>query len=66
MSYDAGFAQGERDAFHDRRAGQVREQTEPATTAEAIGYWAGYVPRSATWGAMTHTPRMVPAYEEAA
>lgn len=63
MSYEAGFAAGERDAFHDRRAGQVREQTAPASTAEERGYWAGYVPRSATWGALQRTPVEEPAQE---
>ena len=64
-SYAAGFAQGEHDAFHDRRAGRARELNETPSTAEEIGYWAAYSPRSATWGALHRTPVKPSAYEEA-
>ena len=65
MSYEAGFAQGEHDAFHDRRKGLVREMHERPQTAEEVGYWAAYSPRSATWGCRQRTPAAAPAYEEA-
>lgn len=59
MSYEGGFAQGERDAFFDRKAGQVREMREDPRTAEERGYWDAYSPRSATWDAMVSTPQRV-------
>lgn len=65
MTYESGFAQGEHDAFHDRRAGLSRELTTTPATAEERGYWDAYSPRSATWGAMTRTPVQAPAYQEA-
>ena len=67
MSYESGFAQGEYDAFHDRRKGVVRELRETPVTAEERGYWDAYSPRSATWGAM-HTTRYrwATEYREAA
>lgn len=66
MNYESGFAQGEHDAFHDRRNGVRREQTEFPRSQEQRGYWDAYSPRSATWGALTRTPVQAPAYEEAA
>lgn len=61
MSYEAGFAQGEHDAFHDRRRGLgLREMTEDPRTAEEIGYWAAYSPRSCTWGAVARSPAAPP------
>ena len=59
MSYESGFAQGEHDAFHDRRARVRREMTEDPRTAEERGYWDAYSARSATWDALQSTP--VPA-----
>ena len=61
MSYESGFARGERDAFADRRAGVVRELPADAfVSAEQRGYLDGYLPRSATWGAMVRSPEPVP------
>ena len=66
MSYEAGFAQGEADAFHDRRNGVRREMNEDPRNAQERGYWDAYSPRSATWGAMTRTPvAAVEAWEPA-
>lgn len=64
-TYAGGFAQGERDAFTDRRKGVVRELREDPATEEERGYWDAYSPRSATWGAMHMTPFKQPEYEEA-
>ena len=64
-TYESGFAQGERDAYFDRRRGLVREQTHPAASADEKGYWDAYTPRSATWGATARTPAKPIAYEEA-
>jgi hypothetical protein len=49
MTYEQGFAQGERDAFTDRRAGLALERMPPPTSEGARGYEDGYTPRSATW-----------------
>lgn len=64
MTYEAGFAQGEHDAYHDRRRGLFREMNERPQTAEERGYWDAYSPRSATWGAMHTTPFKQPEYQE--
>lgn len=64
MSYAGGFAQGERDAFHDRRNGVVRELREDPATEEERGYWDAYSPRSATWGAATRTPARTRTFDE--
>jgi hypothetical protein len=65
-TYAGGFAQGERDAFHDRRKGVVRELRNDPATEEERGYWDAYSPRTATWGAMHTTTRVVEPYQEAA
>lgn len=64
MSYEAGFAQGEHDAFHDRRRNQTRELRDAPATAEERGYWDAYRPRSATWGALARTPARAMTVEE--
>lgn len=66
MTYEAGFAQGEHDAYHDRRRGLFREMNERPQTAEERGYWDAYSPRSATWGPMHTTRRVIETYQEAA
>ncbi len=66
MSYESGFAQGEHDAFHDRRAGVRREMHEDPRTAEEVGYWAAYSPRGGTWDALHTTPSSALAPQECA
>ena len=62
MSYESAFAQGERDAYQDRRLGLLTGYTPmvgdrtPVDPVESAGYLAGYTPRSATWGAAQSTP----------
>jgi hypothetical protein len=50
MSYEAGFDQGERDAFADRKAGIPldREFKAPLSPFDR-GYRDGYTPRSPGW-----------------
>lgn len=49
MTYEQGFAQGEADAFHDRRAGLPLERFPPPQSEAARGYEDGYTPRSPGW-----------------
>ena len=60
MSFESGFAQGEQDAFHDRRNGVRIEANNDPRTAYERGYWAAYSPRSATWGALVRSPVVFP------
>lgn len=55
-TYAGGFAQGERDAFKDRRRNVVRELRADPETEEERGYWDAYSPRSATLGARQRSP----------
>lgn len=57
MSYASGFAQGELDAYKDRQNRVTREMTEDPRNDEERGYWDAYSPRSATWGALQHSPK---------
>lgn len=54
MTYEAGFAQGEADAYADRKAGQ-RSSMRPQQPLSLYqqGYWDAYTPRSATWWTVT-------------
>lgn len=63
-TYAGGFAQGERDAFHDRRKGQIREMHEHPATEEERGYWDAYSPRSPTWDSLQTTPARVPTFDQ--
>ena len=49
MTYEQGFAQGERDAYRDRQMGLKLERMPPPQSEAARGYEDGYTPRSATW-----------------
>ena len=62
MSYESGFAQGEQDAFHDRRNGVRAEGIDDPRTEHQRGYWDGYRPRSATWAARTQSPVVLLAW----
>ena len=55
MSYEAGFAQGERDAYADRQMALIRPAPD-LSTPYGRGYWDAYRPRSATWAVTTRTP----------
>ena len=49
-AYEAGFRQGEQQAFRDRRAHIRRDR--PSCLAQdgyEHGFWDGYTPRSITW-----------------
>lgn len=48
MTYEQGFADGERAAFDDARRGIVRNAADP-TDAYTRGFHDGYTPRTATW-----------------
>ena len=50
MSYAAGFADGERDAYKDR-ANAIRRTVEAGAYGYAQGYSDGYRPRSPEWSA---------------
>lgn len=63
-TYAGGFAQGERDAFFDRRKNVVRELRNDPATEEELGYWDAYSPRSATWAARQKSPRRVPTFDK--
>lgn len=56
MNYAAGFEAGERAAFNDRHEGTQRIASRPRCAYDR-GFWDGYCPRSATWGAMQTTSR---------
>lgn len=50
MTYEAGFAQGEIDAFSDRAMGNKPSVPPPGPkSVYQQGYWDAYTPRSATW-----------------
>jgi len=50
MTYEAGFAQGESDAYEDRANG-VKSASPPAALNSPYqrGYWDAYTPRTSTW-----------------
>lgn len=49
-SYEAGFAQGERDAYSDRTGGTKSEAPPPVPQSPyQRGYWDAYTPRTSTW-----------------
>lgn len=65
-TYEAGFSQGEHDAFRDRRRGiEPEAQTTRPMSAYQRGYADGYTPRTSTWGARLRTPPHLLAYAEA-
>ena len=45
-SFARGFARGEREAFHDRRAGISRSPPMQFDGEELRGWIAGYIPRT--------------------
>lgn len=59
MSYEIGFASGERAAYFDKRNEFTRELPEPVTP-EARGFVDGYRPRSAAWVHVTRKHDLVP------
>lgn len=54
MTYESGFAQGERDAYTDRAAG-AKSEAPPTGRLNPYqrGYWDAYTPRTATWWTST-------------
>lgn len=48
MTYEQGFADGERQAFEDARKGIVRQAADPSD-AYGRGFFDGYTPRSSSW-----------------
>lgn len=66
MTYEAGFAHGERDAFLDRRGRAQEVRVSLPGREYRRGYVDGYTPRSATWSAAAATPRVAPSYAEEA
>lgn len=56
MTYEAGFAAGERAAWIDRRDGTVTE-CPPSMHGDFLRGWRdGYTPRSATWAVRKTAP----------
>jgi hypothetical protein len=49
MTYEQGFAAGERAAFFDARNGHLRRVMSNPVDAYDRGYTDGYTPRSPTW-----------------
>lgn len=49
MTYEQGFAQGEKDAHQDRQAGLQPAKFDDPRGEYQRGYEDGYTPRSATW-----------------
>lgn len=47
--YEAGFLDGERDAFASRRAGEPLQSLVPAENEYQRGFRDGYLPRRAEW-----------------
>ena len=62
-TYAGPIAQGERDAFADRKAGMTREMREHPLTEEERGYWDAYSPRSATWDVRQKSPFKTPTFD---
>lgn len=49
-AYESGFADGERQAFKDRRNHVRRSRPEAQVQSTYLdGWWDGYTPRSLTW-----------------
>ena len=60
--FETAFADGERAAFEDKRAGRrPRTQPDGELTPHAKAWWLGYIPRSMTWA--LHRVPSKPAYE---
>ena len=57
MTYEAGFSDGERQAFKDRR-NRVTRSMPPEPTEYARGYRDGYLPRSLAWKLREPTPSL--------
>ena len=49
MTYEQGFAQGEIDAYRDRKTGVPREDIGEPRNEWQRGYRDGYTPRRADW-----------------
>lgn len=49
MTYEQGFATGEKDAFDDRADGLSHPATLPRRSEYERGYADGYTPRNPTW-----------------
>ena len=56
MTYEQGFAAGERAAFFDRRNGSLRRVMSHPVDAYDRGYTDGYTPRSLQWQRLTRQP----------
>lgn len=48
-AYESGFADGERDAFKDRRNNIRRTLSQDPTSEYQRGYRDGYTPRNLSW-----------------
>lgn len=59
-AYEAGFAEGEREAFRDRHR-MPRCRPEHITSPYGHGYWDGYLPRSTAWA--LRKPAAAPFHE---
>ena len=49
MSYEAGFAVGERRSFQDRMNGTHTRQPTPVRSQWQRGFWDGYEARTVAW-----------------
>ena len=49
MTYEQGFAAGEKDAFNDREDGLSHNATLPRRSEYERGYADGYTPRNPAW-----------------
>jgi hypothetical protein len=55
--YEIGFADGERKAFDDKRAGILRFKPQGDLHERGRGFWDGYTPRSQAWALRTKPAR---------
>ena len=62
MTYEAGFSDGERQAFKDRRNHVTRSLPDDVRTPYGRGYRDGYMPRSLVW--KLREPTAVPWWQE--
>ena len=57
MTYEAGFSDGERQAFKDRRNRVRRTLPDDDRTPYGRGYRDGYMPRSLAWNLREVAPK---------
>lgn len=63
--YEAGFAEGDRRAFDDRRNGILRFKPDGALPERSRGFWDAYMPRSTAWALRTKPARSHHEQEQA-